>query len=268
MALPPSPRSDSGDDGPNRDPRNDGPELLRKAQYGATESARQQAREEAICHYLGFATDITRRFRRHGVPDSDLSQVAALALIKAVDRFDVRRGTQFTAFAAPTIIGEIKRYFRDYTWALHMPRRLQETALAISAASERLAQQLGRSPMMADLAAELGLSEELVLEGLECGWTYRSVPIPTPLEGEDPPPEVADLPQGLDPRLEQVENWQALRPLLRRLSLRERQILRMRFVEEMTQTQIAHRLGISQMQVSRLLSTCLRRLRAGLLAED
>lgn len=263
MTLPPSPGSV-----PGAAAGNDGPGLLRAARYGATETQRREARDEAICHYLGFATDITRRYRRHGVPDSDLTQVAALALIKAVDRFDVGRGTQFTAFAAPTIIGEIKRYFRDYTWALHMPRRLQETALAISRASERLAQELGRSPTVADLATELDLSEEQILQGLECGWSYRSVPIPTPLEGDDPPPEAADLPQGLDPRLEQVENSQTLQPLLRQLSIRERQILHMRFVGEMTQTQIARQLGISQMQVSRLLSACLARLRDDLLAED
>ncbi len=265
MTLPTSPQSDPRNHDP---PSDDGPALLRTARFGATEAQRRQARDDAICHYLGFATDITRRYRQHGVPDSDLTQVAALALIKAVDRFDVRRGTQFTAFAAPTIIGEIKRYFRDYTWALHMPRRLQETALAVSRASERLAQQLGRSPTVSDLATDLGLSQEQVLEGLECGWSYRSVPIPTPLEGEDPSPEVADVPQGLDPRLEQVENWQTLRPLLQQLSTRERKILHMRFAEELTQTQIAHRLEISQMQVSRLLSGCLARLREWMLAED
>jgi RNA polymerase sigma-B factor len=114
------------------------------------------------------------------------------------------------------------------------PRRLQERALAISDASERLAQQLGRSPTVADLAAELALSEEQVLEGLECGWSYRPVPIPTPLEGDEPAANIADLAQGLDPWLEQVENWQALRPLLRLLSTKERQILGMRCVEQMT----------------------------------
>jgi RNA polymerase sigma-B factor len=198
------------------------------------------------------------------VPDGDLAQIAAMALIKAVDRFDSERGSRFEAFLAPTVVGELKRYFRDHTWAVRMPRRLQELALRISEANGRLAQQLGRSPTVRDLAEDLGVDEEQILEGLECSWSYSCAPLNTTGAGDD---YALDVSRGPDLGTEQVDNWQSLRPLLRQLPRREQQILEMRFIDEMTQTQIGARIGVSQMQVSRLLAQCLAQLRHRMLAD-
>jgi RNA polymerase sigma-B factor len=239
--------------------------LLSEMDRATIDIERQAARDAAIRHYLGFATGLARRFRYRGVPAEDLDQIAAVALVGAVDRFDVNRGSSFTAFLAPTVLGEIKRYFRDHTWAVRAPRALQERCLAITKATDRLTQELGRSPTVADLSRDLNLSEEEILEGMECGWSAYSAsllssPVPDEEYGTDPS-------AGPDPGIEMAENWQSLRPLLQDLPDRDRRILRMRFVDDMTQTSIAEQIGVSQMHVSRLLATCLQRLRSGLLAE-
>lgn len=240
--------------------------LLVRMHNATNETDRLQARDDVIAYYLPFATGLARRFQHRGVPADDLSQIAALALIKAVDRFEIGRGSKFTSFLAPTVLGEIKRYFRDHTWAMHTPRPLQERAIAISRASDELAQQLGRSPTVNDLAYALDVTEEEILEGMECGWSYRAVPISLPFS-DDESQDSRDLPRGPDPGIEQTENWQSLRPLLRELPERDRRILRMRFVDDMSQAKIAEQIGLSQMQVSRLLTKCLLALRSRLLVD-
>ncbi len=246
----------------NDDP---GMALLIDMHRATTDVDRRAARDQAIRHYLGFATGLAHRFRYHGVPTEDLDQIAAVALVAAADRFDVNRGSSFTAFLAPTVLGEIKRYFRDHTWSVRAPRALQERCLAITNATDRLTQELGRSPTIADLSRDLDLTEEEILEGMECGWSaYSATSLSSPMSDEE---HSAEPSAGPDPGIELAEDWQSLRPLLQGLPERDRRILRMRFVDDMTQTTIAEQIGVSQMHVSRLLAACLERLRCGLLAE-
>ncbi|MEU6865487.1 SigB/SigF/SigG family RNA polymerase sigma factor [Streptomyces sp. NPDC046876] len=217
-----------------------------------------------------------RRFRGRGEGGDieDLVQVGTIGLIKAIDRFDPARATEFATLAMPYITGEIKRHFRDTTWAVRVPRRLQELRIDIAKAKEELTTALDRSPTVADLAAHLELSEEEVIEGLVAanGHTSGSLDAPhgahTEHSGEAVEgPTLADVMGAEEPALERVEDIQTLAPLLEQLSDRERRMLRMRFGEELTQAQIAAALGISQMQVSRLLSRVLAHLRASMLED-
>jgi RNA polymerase sigma-B factor len=219
-------------------------------------------RDLLVEEHLPLAYRLARRFSGRNVPLEDLRQVAAEGLVKAATAFDPGRGTPFAAFATPTIIGMLKRHFRDHTWGVRVPRSLQERSLAISAVREELTQTLRRSPTPRDLADRMGISVAEVIEAIEAAAGYRSFPL-------DPGAEtVRTSASGTisDPAIEKVEVLQALGPLVRALPEQEQQMLAMRFREEMTQTQIAERLGISQMQVSRQLSRCMRRLRSQLLA--
>ncbi len=225
-------------------------------------------RDELVRMHLPLVEYLARRFRNRGEPLEDLVQVATIGLIKSVDRFDTERGVEFSTYATPTIVGEIKRHFRDKGWAIRVPRRLQELKLTLSKATSELAQTNGRSPTVAELAAHLQLTEEEILEGLESANAYSAVSLDAPDAGDDDSPSVVDSLGALDDALEGVEYRESLKPLLEKLPPREKKILMLRFFGNMTQSQIAGELGISQMHVSRLLARTLAQLREGLLAED
>jgi RNA polymerase sigma-B factor len=229
---------------------------------------RQRVRDELVEMHLALVEYLARRFRNRGEPLDDLVQVATIGLIKSVDRFDLERGVEFSTYATPTIVGEIKRHFRDKGWAIRVPRRLQELKLALAKATSDLSQKNGRAPTVAELAQHLGLSEEDILEGLESANAYSAVSLDAPDAGDDDSPAVADSLGTTDDSLEGVEYRESLKPLLEKLPPREKKILLLRFFGNMTQSQIAAELGISQMHVSRLLARTLAQLREGLLAED
>jgi RNA polymerase sigma-B factor len=220
-----------------------------------------EAREELITSNLGLAQQLARRFLHRGEPLEDLVQVASVALVKSVDRFDPGRGVDFPAFATRTIIGELKRHFRDKGWAVRASRRVQELYLELGHATSSLVQQLGRSPTVAELAEATGASEEAVLEAIEAGQGYRAASIDA-TESEDDP--LAARLGSDDANYDSVEDRVLLGPALATLPARERAILRMRFVEGLTQSEIAVAVGVSQMHVSRLLSSSLEKLREGI----
>jgi RNA polymerase sigma-B factor len=227
----------------------------------ASESHRRTIRDRLVTEHLPVAEHIARRFRNRGQPTEDLTQVATVGLINAVDRFDPDRGTDFLSFAVPTITGEVRRYFRDATWAIRVPRRLKELHASVTAASSSLGQRLGRSPRPSELATELDIPIEEVYEGLQVGYAYRGESLD---EGndEDGTSAATDGRLGVtDPDLGTVEDRETLLPALATLPHREAAIVMMRFFGHMTQTQIADRIGVSQMHVSRLLATSLARLR-------
>jgi RNA polymerase sigma-B factor len=231
------------------------------AGYSKEDPAREQARQSAIEAWLPLARHLAQRFQGRGEPVDDLAQIATIGLIKAIDRFDPGYGTDFTAYAVPTIVGEIKRHFRDRTWDVRVPRRLQELKLDISEATSTLAQQLGRSPTVPDIAEYLKRSEEEVLEGLESARAYSAVSLQTLVGTDDDGTELGNLVGVIDTDLELAEFRAALGPALEMLSPREQKIVLLRFFGNMTQTQIAERVGISQMHVSRLLARSLATLR-------
>src|SRR6185312_8342169 len=218
--------------------------------------------------HLPLVEYLARRFRNRGEWLDDLTQVATIGLIKSIDRFDLERGVEFSTYATPTIVGEIKRHFRDKGWAIRVPRRLQELKLSLTKATSELSQKLGRSPTVAELANHLGMSEEEVLEGLESANAYSAVSLDAPDGGDEDAPAVADSLGITDEALEGVEYRESLKPLLEKLPAREKRILMLRFFGNMTQSQIAAELGISQMHVSRLLARTLAQLRDGLTADD
>jgi RNA polymerase sigma-B factor len=227
-----------------------------------------EARDGLVELHMPLVEHLARRFRNRGEPYDDLVQVATIGLIKAIDRYELERGVEFSTYATPTIVGEIKRHFRDKGWAVRVPRRLQELRLSISSATQQLSQELGRSPTVGELAKHLQLSEDEVLEGLESANAYSTLSLDAPdSSGEEDAPAVLDSLGGWDEQLEGVEYRESLRPLLAQLPDREKHILMLRFFGNMTQSQIAERIGISQMHVSRLLARTLGQLREGLLAD-
>jgi RNA polymerase sigma-B factor len=231
------------------------------------DAERAAIRDQLVRMHLPLVEYLARRFRNRGEPLDDLVQVATIGLIKSVDRFDPERGVEFSTYATPTIVGEIKRHFRDKGWAIRVPRRLQELKLSLTKATSELSQSLGRSPTVAEIAAHLQMSEEEVLEGLESANAYSAVSLDAPDSGDDEAPAVADTLGVQDESLEGVEYRESLKPLLERLPPREKRILLLRFFGNMTQSQIAIELGISQMHVSRLLARTLAQLRRGLLED-
>jgi RNA polymerase sigma-B factor len=233
-----------------------------------TDPDRQRIRDELVEMHLPLVQYLARRFRNRGEPLDDLVQVATIGLIKSVDRFDLERGVEFSTYATPTVVGEIKRHFRDKGWAIRVPRRLQELKLALAKATSELSQRNGRAPTVAELAAHLEMSEDEILEGLESANAYSAVSLDAPDTGDDDSPAVSDSLGATDEALEGVEYRESLKPLLEQLPPREKKILLLRFFGNMTQSQIAAELGISQMHVSRLLARTLVQLREGLLAED
>jgi RNA polymerase sigma-B factor len=231
----------------------------------ADTTGRNKLREKVIELCLPFAERLARRFHGLGEPTADLNQVAALALLKAVDRYDSTLGTDFPSFATPTIVGDLKRHFRDRGWSVRVPRRLQELRLEINRARDQLTHQLGRVPTVADIAAHLDVDEEAVTEALVAAGAYRSTSLFTPVGSEDDGPTLVDRLGVEDRDYEAVDIHETLQPLIAGLPERERQLIAMRFFGNMTQAQIAERLGISQMHVSRLLTRTLSRLREGML---
>jgi RNA polymerase sigma-B factor len=219
----------------------------------------EQAREELVLLHRPLAEYLARRFTGRGEAKEDLEQVAVIALIKAIDRFDLSREVKFSTYATATIVGELKRHFRDKGWALRVPRRLQETGLKVSKSISELSQELGRSPTVREIAKATGLDPEEVLEGMETAYAYStaSLDAPTDEEGTSSVQRLGEV----DQTLELLEGWATVAPALKSLPPRERRILYLRFFRGLTQTQIAAELGISQMHVSRLLSRILSTLR-------
>jgi RNA polymerase sigma-B factor len=233
-------------------------EELRQMFADLARSGDANLRSQLIEAHIGLAEHLARRFVYRGEAYDDLVQVASIALIKAVDRFDPERGVEFTTFATKTILGELKRHFRDKGWAIRAPRRLQELYLHLNQSVASLSQVLGRSPTIAELAADTGASEEQVLEALEAGQSYRS----TSLDSAGPDEEGLGARLGVETEEMGVAEWRTiLEPHVRSLPEREQTILRLRFVDGLTQSEIAARIGLSQMHVSRLLVHSLATLR-------
>ena len=220
-----------------------------------------QLRTELVTAHIGLAEYLARRFTNRGEPLDDLVQVASLGLLKAVDRFDPERGLEFSTYATPTIVGELKRHFRDKGWAVRVPRRVQELHLRLGTVVSTLSQELGRSPTIGEIAQAASVSEEDVLEAIEAGHAYRFTSLDAP-SGADEEGTLATQLGGDDQALVDSEHRVALSPLIARFPPRERTILHLRFFEGLTQSEIASRLGISQMHVSRLLARSLAQLRA------
>ena len=237
--------------------------LAAMAAMPAGHPARPALRDRAVEAWLPLARHLANRYAGRGEPTDDLIQTATVGLIKAVDKFDPGFGVEFAGYAIPTIVGEIKRHFRDRTWAIRVPRRLQELRLAITAANNTLSHTLGRSPTVADVAEHLGITEEEVLEGLEGARAYSATSLSTPV-GADGSTELGETLGGEDHEFELAEARIALGPAMASLSEREQTILSLRFYGNLTQTEIAERVGISQMHVSRLISRALLKLRGQL----
>jgi RNA polymerase sigma-B factor len=219
------------------------------------------AREELVERFLPLARDLALRYTYTDEPFDDLLQVASMGLIKAIDRFEPGRGTKFTSYAAPTILGELKRHFRDKGWSLHVPRDLQERALAVGRETEALSKKLGRSPKVREVAATLNCSIEDVLEAQEAAASYEaaSLDAPTSREDDEAAPLV-DLLGGEDEAYELVESRDAIANTWNALPEVERRVLELRFMHDLTQREIGERIGYSQMHVSRLLRRALNRL--------
>ena len=241
----------------------DVPDMFRElATIEADSSEFQRHRDEIVQRCLPLADHIARRFEGRGEPRDDLVQVARVGLVNAVVRFDVETGSDFVSFAVPTIMGEVRRHFRDNSWSVKVPRRLKELHLRLGTATAELSQRLGRAPTASELAEELGMDREEVVEGLVAGSSYNTLSIDSASgSDEDDARAIADTLGDVDASLDRIEDQEALRPLLEALPERERMVLILRFFESMTQTQIAERIGISQMHVSRLLAKSLARLR-------
>ncbi|MGA4876742.1 RNA polymerase sigma factor SigF [Streptomyces lydicamycinicus] len=230
--------------------------------------AYQYARNTLIEMNLSLVRYAARRFRNRGDDMDDILQVGTIGLIKAIDRYDVSRDVEFTTLAIPYITGEMRRFFRDTTWDVRVPRRLQELRVDLARANEKLSGRLGRDPKVSELAAELGISEDEVVEGQVAANGYNASSIDATFndDGNDTP--LADLIGERDAEMDLIEDLHALAPLLDQLEERDRHILEMRFGQEMTQAQIGKELGVSQMHISRLLTRALTQLRAGLLTEE
>jgi len=231
--------------------------LLRYHRHGD-----QAAREELVARLLPLARRMARRYRRSDEPLDDLIQVATLGLIKAIDRFDPARETAFSSYAVPTMLGELKRYFRDNGWAVHVPRGMQERVMQVDTAVKELSRKLGRSPSAGEVAEQLQLSTEHVLEAMEAASAYDAVSLESYRFGDQGDGETYAESIGVeDTRFELVEYGATIAPTLAALPARDRIVLHLRFVEDLTQAEIAERVGVSQMHVSRLIRRALERLR-------
>jgi RNA polymerase sigma-B factor len=238
-----------------------GPNVESDELFAEYQNTRDRAvRNKLVERHRSLAVLLAQRFSDRGEPLDDLVQVAVVGLLKAVERFDPDRAVAFSSFATPTIVGELKRHFRDHTWSVRVPRRSQELHLEVREATSRLAQELGHPPTVAEIAADLQRTRDEVLEGMEAASVYRSSPLSTP-SGDD------DSGLSLDERLATDERGPSeervlVDQLVESLPAREQEIVRLRFYEDLTQSEIAERLGISQMHVSRLLRKCLLDLRS------
>jgi RNA polymerase sigma-B factor len=224
----------------------------------------ERLRNELVESHLGLAHQLARRFSSRGESYDDLVQVASLALVKSVDRFDPGRGVEFSTFATRTVIGELKRHFRDRGWAIRAPRRIQELYLELGPAIESLTQEYGRPPTVAEMAESICASEEAVLEAMEAGQSYRTSSIDAPDRQEG---TIGTRLGDVDPGYAGTDDRMLLAISLTKLPERERTILNLRFVDGLTQSEIADQIGISQMHVSRLLAASLAKLREAFASE-
>jgi RNA polymerase sigma-B factor len=215
--------------------------------------------------YTGLAIDLALRYRHGSEPLEDLKQVALTALVKAIDRFDADRGVSFSTFAVPTILGELRRHFRDNTWSIHVPRKLQERSARLGSVTSQLTARLGRTPTADEVGKAMGLTREEVVEARIVSELYASVSFQHPAGGsrEDDALVLGDLLGQPDDGLDRAEDRAVLAPLLRRLDPRDREMLRMRYDEDMTQREIGECFGVTQMHVSRLLRNAVERMAAG-----
>jgi RNA polymerase sigma-B factor len=223
------------------------------------------AREQLVTRFLPLARQLARRYQRASEPLDDLLQVASVGLIKAIDRFDADREIAFSSYAVPTILGEIKRHFRDRTWAVRVPRDLQELSLKVDKAVGKLSEELRRQPSVAEIGEAVGADEEMVLEALQAGGAYRAVSFEAPRGGTGGDDEVTTLADSIgfdEEGFDRAEERATLAQLMASLTPREREVLRMRFEEDMTQAEIGAVIGVSQMQISRVIRQALARLRA------
>ena len=220
------------------------------------------AREQLVTRFLPLARQLARRYQRGGEQLDDLVQVASLGLLKAIDRFDPARETAFSSFAVPTILGELKRHFRDKGWSVRVPRDLQELAVKVDRVADDMSRGLGRAPTPAEIAERTGSSLEQVLEAREASAAYRAVSLDRPrTDDEDDGDSYADAVGAEDPGFRLAEDSATVERLMRALSDREREVLRLRFEEDLTQSEIGQRVGVSQMHVSRLIRQSIARLR-------
>jgi len=226
----------------------------------------ESMRNDLVVAHLNLVRFLALKFANRGEPLDDLIQVGTVGLLKAIDRFELDRGVEFTTYATPTIVGEIKRYFRDKGWAVKVPRRLQELNLAVNRANEKMSVELGRSPTVAELATSLGASEEEILEAQELGGAYNLLSLDSEItsEGDKRAQRLADTVGITDPGLELLEDRANLERAFHVLTGREKVIIYLRFYESVSQTEIAKRLNVSQMHVSRLQAKALEKLRAAL----
>ncbi|MET8653998.1 MULTISPECIES: RNA polymerase sigma factor SigF [Nocardia] len=240
------------------------PMFARLAEFDPDDPARAASRQDIIERCLPLAANIARRFSGRGENYDDLLQIARVGMVQAVDRFDPSYGASFLSFAVPTIMGEVRRHFRDHTWAVRVPRRLKEIQQTIGPATEKLTHELGRMPRAREIAEEIGAELTEVTQALIARNAYQSTPIdPTPEGGDsdNTPASVLDTLGADDTNYDSVEDYLAVRPLIAALPERQRQVLVWRFFDSLTQIEIAERLGCSQMQVSRILTKTLSSLR-------
>lgn len=239
--------------------------LFDEYQRESDDAEKLRLRERLVEQFIGLVEFLARRFRNRGEPLEDLVQVGTIGLLKAIDRFDLEREVEFSTYATPTIVGELKRHFRDKGWAVRVPRRLQELHLELTKVVAQLSQDLGRSPTVGEIAQAAGITEETVLEGLEIAQAYNFTSLDAPIDTEEgSSTSFADQLGTHDEHLENLEYRASLAPEMAKLPERERRILYLRFFKGLTQSEIADKLGISQMHVSRLLNRTLTRLREAL----
>jgi RNA polymerase sigma-B factor len=244
------------------------PVQRRYAELASDDPERQRLRKKLINGYLPVAEHIARRFAGRGEPLEDLVQVATVGLINAVDRFEPVRGSDFFSFAVPTITGEVRRYFRDHGWSTRVPRRLKDLNIAIRGTLAELSQQLGRAPRPSEIADRLGLPVLEVIEGLQAGEAYRSSSLDEMLGSGEGKATLSEFIGGVDEGLAHIDDRETLRPLLAELTPREQTIIVLRFFRQLTQTQIADQVGLSQMHVSRVLRQTLAFLQERMVGPD
>jgi RNA polymerase sigma-B factor len=236
-----------------------------KSLFARLQATGDQSYREALARlHLPLVEYLAKRFKDRGEPLDDLIQVGSVGLLKAIDRFDLDRGVEFSTYATPTIVGELKRYFRDKGWAIRVPRRLQELSLRLNKIIAQLTQDLGRSPTIEEIAKMAGVTQDEVLEALESGQAYSTTSLDAPAGDDEDAPMRMDRIGEEDLRLDNLEYFASLAPLIDQLPEREKMILGLRFFRGKTQSQIAEEVGISQMHVSRLLARILDFLRQGM----
>lgn len=220
----------------------------------------ESARDELVMNHLNLVRFLAAKFKNRGEPLDDLIQVGTIGLIKAIDRFDPERGLEFTTFATPTILGEIKRHFRDKGWSVRVPRRLQELSAKVTTATDELTRELQHSPSTEEVAERLGVTVEEVLEAMESSSAYSSVSLETTASEDEDAPAVIDHYASVDQDLVSSDDRMVIEDAIKEFSPREQEVIRMRFHDGLTQVEIANKLGVSQVQVSRLLRRTLKKI--------